>query len=199
MLIAFVFCYTRTHAIQSYQLQRRPKFWKKLSRALERVEFAPKTGHKTIIFRCIHTRAFLLLTVQSWAIEPPSLLANGAKQLFAGSNSGLTDKSREEARFIREFTDPTHYLALQTAVPMQGGNGNCLSQEQRTRNRACPDFSVYTPLYLKKHRLGQVLNTQRNSKHQNLFEFVGFLKPSSNGSLPTTAHAASAQKTKEKP
>lgn len=97
----------------------------------------------------VDTHAFLLLTVQSWAIQPQSLLANRETQLLAGSNSGLTDKSRKEARLIREFTDPIHYLDLRRVVPMQWGSGNCLSQEQRIWNYApiscCRCTCLYTP------------------------------------------------------
>lgn len=136
----------------------------------------PKQATKTLSSG-VDTHAFLLLTAQSWAIQPWSLLANGAKELLAGSNSRLTDKSREEeAHLISKFTDHIHYLALQTAVPMQWGNRNCLSQEQHTCNHAhisgCRCTCLYAPAS-QKALLGMIIRYPKKLKAPEQFELIG--------------------------
>lgn len=121
--------------------------------------------HPNQATKALSSGAFLLLTVQSWAVHFKTEQSNCSQGQAVGW--------LRVAHFIREFTSPIHYVALQTAVPMQQGNGKCPSQEQRTCNHAPTSGCRCTLPTPHKAVLG-ILETQRNSKHQNSSSLLVF-------------------------
>ena len=154
----------------------------------------PQQATKTLSSR-VDTHA-LLLTVQSWAIQPPSLLANGAKQLLEGSNSRPTDKTRED----------THLIRVHWSHSLVGPANSCthavreweLPKPTSTHMQPClPLFQVarctcpYTPVS-QKASLQMITRHSKKLKAPEQIWVCWCFKPSSNGSLPTTANTASA-------